>query len=132
MSKEYALGVRVAPESPASAIVFGEAAIENLQYAPVQDGVIFSMTLREHITYIRSMDGAVFTQAFEIPFADMLPANGIAPGMACDVKADLTSISVELESPVSVANAFAFKIVVTASPAEGRRAACGTFTAAVS
>lgn len=132
VSKEYAVNLMVAPESAASTIVFREAAIENLQCVPIQNGVVFSMTFREHITYIRSVDGAVLTQAFEIPFTDMLPTAEITPGMTCDIKADLSGVSVELKSPISMANIFSFKVSVTASPAEGRRAACGTFTAAVS
>lgn len=99
--------------SAATAIINKEAVIANLQCVTVQDAIIYSLTFDERITYCRASDGAIVTQAFSIPYANVLAVPGTVAGMECEIASVLTGLTIVLSSPTVATNTILF--TVTAS-----------------
>jgi len=87
--------------------------VANLQCAAIENAVVFSLTFQERITYMRASDGAIITEAFAIPYANVLTLPGTVAGMRCEIAAVITALSVALTPPSTVTNNITFTITAS-------------------
>ena len=110
LSGNFLASVNVTLSAAATAIVSKNMVVANLQCAAIENAVVFSLTFQERITYMRASDGAIITEAFAIPYANVLTLPGTVAGMRCEIAAVITALSVALTPPSTVTNNITFTI----------------------
>lgn len=105
--------MNVTLSAAATAIVSKNMVVANLQCAAIENAVVFSLTFQERITYMRASDGAIITEAFAIPYANVLTLPGTVAGMRCEIAAVITALSVALTPPSTVTNNITFTITAS-------------------
>lgn len=113
LSGNFLASVNVTLSAAATAIVSKNMVVANLQCAAIENAVVFSLTFQERITYMRASDGAIITEAFAIPYANVLTLPGTVAGMRCEIAAVITALSVALTPPSTVTNNITFTITAS-------------------
>ena len=130
LSGNFVSSVNVTLSAAASAIVSKAMVVANLQCVTIENAVIFSLTFQEQITYMRASDAVVVTEAFAIPYANVLSLPGTVAGMRCEIAAVITGLTVSLTPPSSVTNNISFTITASADfpPPAAQDVDSNTFT----
>lgn len=130
LSGNFVSSVNVTLSAAASAIVSKAMVVANLQCVAIENAVIFSLTFQEQITYMRASDAVIVTEAFAIPYANVLSLPGTVAGMRCEIAAVITGLTVSLTPPTSVTNNISFTITASADfpPPAAQDVDSNTFT----
>ena len=130
LSGNFVSSVNVTLSSAASAIVSKAMVVANLQCVTIENAVIFSLTFQERITYMRTSDAAIVSEAFAIPYANVLSLPGTVAGMRCEIAAVIKGLTVSLTPPSTVTNNISFTITASADfpPPAAQDVDSNTFT----